>query len=394
MNPLRQQIAFLLLTAFSVLPLSAGEYYEKRHEARDPQLMIEWARPLKKNLVQVNRREQGGIAAFRDGILVTTHSGDMHYVSSKGEIKLTATFDGTFSIVPLVINEKHVIVSVSNKVYMLELVEESKRLDWKVLWHVSGKSSVASVPFVRDDKTVYIQFHDNSIYLVNKADGTLITSYSDFEKNDDVSVLRLPSPLVLDDKIVFGFSNGTIIFFMQRAGSFREELIPYYKFKTSNSVARFEKKEFYDTLSIVPIEDSILFSNGEYGGAIVDGKPTKYENMEDLQLLSVPTGIIGYGKRGVMQFDAEGKFVKQLFKSTNYVTNLAITESFAVVTTSGEGPMLGNSDGFIYLYAPDFSRMYHSIMVSNGISGKMAAVGNTIYLLSDKGVLYKFNILK
>jgi len=38
--------------------------------------------------------------------------------------------------------------------------------------------------------------------------------------------------------------------------------------------------------------------------------------------------------------------------------------------------------------------MYHSIMVSNGISGKMAAVGNAIYLLSDKGVLYKFNILK
>ncbi len=394
MNLLKQHIFFLLFAVFSFSPLFAGEFYEKRLEARDPQLLIEWAKPLKKNLVQVNRREQGGIVAFRDGILVQTHTGDMHYVSSKGEIKLTAMFDGTFSILPLVIDDNRVIVSVSNKVYMLELVEEAGKLDWKVLWHISGKSPVASVPFVRDDKTVYIQFHDNSIYLVDKADGTLITSYSDFEKNDDVSVLRLPSPLVLDDKIVFGFSNGTIIFFMQRAGSFREELIPYYKFKTSNSVARFEKKEFYDTLSIVPIEDSILFSNGEYGGAIVDGKPTKYENMEDLQLLSVPTGIIGYGKRGVMQFDAEGKFVKQLFKSTNYVTNLAITESFAVVTTSGEGPMLGNSDGFIYLYAPDFSRMYHSIMVSNGISGKMAAVGNTIYLLSDKGVLYKFNILK
>lgn len=394
MNLFRQQILSLLLVVFSFSPLLAGGYHEKRLEARDPQLLIEWAKPLKKNLVQVNRREQGGIAAFRDGILVATHSGDMHYVSSKGEIRLTAAFDGTFSIVPLVVDDNHVIVSVSNRVYMLELVEEAKKLDWKVLWHISGKSSVASVPFIREDKTVYIQFHDNSIYLVDKADGTLITSYSDFEKNDDASVLRLPSPLIIDDKIVFGFSNGTIIFFMQRAGSFREELIPYYKFKTSNSVARFEKKEFCDTLSIIPVEDSILFSNGEYGGAIVDGKPVKYENMEDLQLLSVPSGIIGYGKRGVMQFDAEGKFVKQFFKSPNYVTNLAISDTFAVATTSGEGPMLGNSDGFIYLFAPDFSKMYHSIMVSNGISGNMVAQGNIIYLLSDKGVLYKFNVLK
>ncbi len=60
------------------------------------ELLIEWARPLKKNLVGVNKRELGGISSFGNNILVTTRCGKMHLFSHRGELKKTAVFNGDF----------------------------------------------------------------------------------------------------------------------------------------------------------------------------------------------------------------------------------------------------------------------------------------------------------
>lgn len=365
--------------------------------AATPRLGIEWALPLKKSQVQVNRREQAGVAFFGSDILVATRAGELHLFGKNGELKLTAVFDGEFVVAPKAVDETHVLVSMSNYVFMLELaakkVGRRQEYSWNVIWSIAGKATVAAQPFVYKDKFVLIQFHDSVIYVVDKESGELKTMYGDYENSEEISVIHLASPIVLDDKIVFGFSDGTITFFMLRDEG-KVDLIPYYKFKTANSLRKFEKRDFFDVLSFTQIEDSILFSSAEYGGVIIGGKPSKLGNMEDLQLLKYKEGFVGFGKKGIFIFNENGEFVEQPFKAGNYVMNLVFNDNFAVATISGEGPMLGDSDGFIYLLSPDFKQVYHSIMIPNGISGSMVLERNQLYLISDLGVFYKFKVVE
>ncbi len=392
-------IFFIFLFSFQVF----AEFDENAGKAPvfvkkgEPHLAIEWAVPLKKNQVQVNRREEAGVTFFGDDLLVATRAGELHLFGKNGGLKVTAVFEGECTVAPLAVDETHVLVPVSNSVFMLELVTEKKGkrtgYSWKVLWNVTGKASVATRPFIYDDKFVLIQFHDSVIYVVDKESGELKNMYSDYENSEELAVVRLAPPVVVDGKIVFGFSDGTITFFMLRDEG-KVDLIPYYKFKTAGSMKRFEKRDFFDVLSFIGIEDSILFSGGEYGGVIVSGTPTKLENMEDLQLFKYGNGFAGFGRRGIFIFDEDGKFKSQPFKSMNYVTNLVQGNGFAVAMTSGEGPMLGDTDAFIYLLSPDFTQVYYSMMIPNGVSSNAVSERNALYFVSDMGVLYKFKVLK
>ena len=362
-----------------------------------PHLAMEWSVPLKKNQVQVNRREEAGVTLFGENLLVATRAGGLHLFGKNGGLKVTAVFEGEFTVAPVAVDETHALVPMSNSVFMMELVtgKKGKKVEygWKVLWSVSGKANVAAQPFIYKDKFVLIQFHDSVIYVVDRETGELKTMYSDYENSEEMSVIRLSQPVVADGKVVFGFSDGTITFFMLRDEG-KTDLIPYYKFKTANVLKKFEKRDFFDVLSFVNIEDSILFSGGEYGGAIIDGEPVKLENMEDLQLLKHEGGFAGFGKRGIFLFDENGKFKKQPFKSMNYVTNLVLGEGFAVAMTSGEGPMLGDTDAFVYLLSPDFAKVHYSMMIPNGVSSNAVCDGGSLYFISDMGVLYKFKVLK
>lgn len=363
----------------------------------EPHLAIEWAVPLKKNQVQVNRREEAGVTLFGDDLLVATRAGELHLFGKNGGLKVTAVFEGECTVAPLAVDEKHALVSVSNSVFMLELLTEKKgkkvEYSWKVLWNIAGKATVAAQPFIYEDKLVLIQFHDSVIYVVDKESGELKNMYSDYENSEELAVVRLAQPVIVDGKIVFGFSDGTITFFMLRDEG-KVDLIPYYKFKTANSMRRFEKRDFFDVLSFVQIEDSILFSGGEYGGVIVDGKPVKLENMEDLQLFKYENGFAGFGRRGIFLFNEDGKFKTQPFKSMNYVTNLVMGNGFAVAMTSGEGPMLGDTDAFIHLLSSDFTKDHYFMMIPNGVSSNAVCDKNAVYFISDMGVLYKFKVLK
>ncbi len=362
-----------------------------------PHFAIEWALPLKKNQVQVNRREEAGVSLFGENLLVAARSGELHLFGKNGRLKVTAVFEGEFTVAPVALDETHALVSVSNSVFMLELVTEKKwkktQYSWKILWNITGKATVAAQPVLYKDKFVLIQFHDSVIYVVDKESGELKNMYSDYENSEEMAVVRLAAPIIVDDKIVFGFSDGTITFFMLRDEG-KIDLVPYFKFKTANSMKKFEKRDFFDVLSFVNIEDSLLFSGGEYGGVIAGGQPVKLENMEDLQLFKYENGFAGFGKRGIFLFDEDGKFKEQPFKSMNYVTNLVRNGRFAVAMTSGEGPMLGDTDAFIYLLSPDFKEIHYSVMIPNGVSGNAACDDDSIYFVSDMGVLYKFKVLK
>lgn len=349
------------------------------------ELVLEWAQPVKKGLTQLNKREQGGITVFGKDILVATRSGQLHHFSSKGELKKTLIFDGEFFFTPTVLDNGHVLIAVSNSVFMLDA-------SLNLVWSSSGKTPVASKPLVNDNN-IFVQFQDNAIYVLNRTDGKIRTSYT-YYSEEEVSFLRLSGPFISGDKYVFGFSSGMIVFFMLKDQA-ASEIIPYYKFKTSNRARLLEKKEFFDVLSIISVKDTILFSGGEYGGIIVEGKVQQLENMRNVQLVKeIDETVTGFGEGGVFKFDSEGKFLSKPFTSSNYVSNYLQTGGYAVLSTTGEGSIIGYEEGFIYLFSQDLKKQHHSVMIPNGISSVMAGSDNSVFILSDMGVVYKFNIVK
>lgn len=350
------------------------------------ELFLEWAKPLKKELVQLNKRETGGIVNFGENVLVATRSGNLHLFSAAGEIKKTLFFDGEFSLVPTVLNDGSVVVSVSNSVILL-----NSNLDQ--IWSVSGKAPVASSPLIEGD-LIFVQFHDNSIYMIEKNTGTIKTAYTSYS-DEDISYLRLPTPLKVDDKYVFGFSNGNIVFFMLRESGQNAELVPYFRFKTAKASNTFEKKSFFDILSIVPHKDSIIFSSGEYGGMIVEGKPETLENMRNINIIKKDgKGYAGFGEGGIFLFDEEGVFLSKPFSTKNYVTNMLEHKECSIVTTTGEGSIISYSEGHIFFLCTNMTKQIQSIMIPNGISGKAVLNNGALFVLSDKGVVYKFKVVE
>ncbi|HSW61211.1 MAG TPA: PQQ-binding-like beta-propeller repeat protein [bacterium] len=350
------------------------------------ELLIEWAVPLKKNLVQLNRREQGGVTIFGKDILVSTRSGDLHLFSDKGTIKKTVSFDGEFFLAPVVADDGNVIVCVSNSIFMLNSSLE-------FVWSVSGKAPVASTPFVTEEYLM-VQFHDNSIYLLDRKTGAIKTAYTSYS-DEEVSYMRLPEPLMVDDKYVFGFSSGTIVFFIIRKTGANEEIVPYFRFKTSKTTRSFEKKDFFDLLSIIPFKDSVMFSGGEYGGYILEGKIANLENMKNLKLLQEKSGgYTGFGEGGINSFDENGVFVSKVFNSLNYISNLMPVGDYAFASTTGEGSIIAYSEGYIYLMSKDYSKVLYSIMIPNGVSSKAAVNDKAVYIISDMGVVYKLKVVK
>lgn len=355
-------------------------------EVTAEKLVLQWAVPLKDNiLTQLNRREQGGITTFGKDILVTTSKGEMHLFSTKGTIKKTVKFDGEFVHAPQVLNDGNLLVVISNSVFLLNSKLEK-------IWATSGKAPVASVPLVKDDN-IYAQFMDNSVYLLDRKNGEIKTAYT-YYADEDISLLRLSAPFISGDKVVVGFANGMIIYFMHRKSS-TEELVPYYKFKTARSMRLLEKKEFFDIVSIIPYKDTIIFSNGENGGTIVEGKIQKIEKMRNLSLIrEKDKTITGYGETGIIRFAEDGKFVDQPFKSTGFVTNCLDLNGKKLVTTTGAGSIIDYNEGHIFLLSEDYRKTLFSVMIPNGVSSSAATLDNSVFILSDMGVVYRFNVIK
>jgi hypothetical protein len=359
-------------------------------------LLIEWARPLKKNLIGENRREQGGIASFGENILVVTRNGRMLLVSTKGEIKKSVKFDGEFYFTPETTEKGEIFVPVSNTLFCLDK-------DFNIKWSISGRAPISSEPFIDGDK-VFVQFHDNSIYLVNRSSGEIRTTYT-YYTNDEISFIRLAKPFYMEDKIVFSFSNGMVFHFALRKNSAgTEELVPWFRIRTSKQQRSLDKRNFYDLLSIIPINDStLLYSGGEYGGIISEGRSEELKKMRNVKLVQEKDGSLsGYGEGGIFLYGKDGEFlldesgeaVVTPFVSENYITNNIMVGNSRVITTVGAGSMISYNEGFIHLLSEDYSKVLYSVMVPNGISAKGLLHKGSVYILSDMGVLYKLNISK
>ena len=104
--------------------------------------------------------------------------------------------------------------------------------------------------------------------------------------------------------------------------------------------------------------------------------------------------ITGYGETGILKFAEDGKFVEQPFKSSGFVTNCLDLGGSRFVTTTGAGSIINYNEGHIYLLSKDYRKTLFSVMIPNGVSASATSIGDSVFIMSDMGVVYRFNVIK
>lgn len=359
----------ILLTLLWCTPAAAEE------------LLVNWAVPLKKEFASIKKREYAGLL-YHDGYLYAAlRSGRIVVFDRAGRKLGERHYSGEFFIPP-VKAAGGILVCESNTVRLL-------KPDLTELWSVPGKSPVVASPLVTPDG-IFLQFAENTVYLVDPATGATRANYT-FYGDNPLSYAMLGRPVAYGDKTAFGFSNGQILFFLLKkdAASGIEELLPYYKYQTGDASSFFDKKEFYDIFSLLPgAEGTMLFSNGETGGAVqvTDGSVTKRAEMRNLMLVELADGnIIGYGEGGALIIAKDGTVQRRLFATPGFVTGY---------TPAGEYAFFTDSNGLVSLWDGALTGRLDGTRIPQGVSNGGVWADGSFYLLSDMGVLYSFGVVK
>lgn len=345
------------------------------------ELLVNWAVPLKKEMASIKKREYAGLLYHDGRIYAALRNGRLVMFDRAGRKRGERRFSGEFIIPPMAAGEG-ILVCESN-------VLRALNADLTERWQVAGKSPIVAPPLMRPEG-IYLQFTENTIYLIDPNTGAIRANYT-FYGDNPLSYAMLGRPVVYGDKAAFGFSNGQIIFFLHKkeAATGIEELLPYYKYQTGDASSLFDKKEFYDLFSLLPgAEGMLLFSNGEMGGVVrvTDGSVTKTAEMRNLMLGELSDGsILGYGEGGALLLAKDGTVMKRLFKSDSFVSGYIPAGEYAFFTETG---------GAVSLYDAQLSGKITGTRIPQGVSSGGVWGDGALYVLSDMGVLYSFGVAK
>ncbi len=351
------------------------------------EIVVNWAVPLKKEFASIKKREFAGVICRNGEIVVALRDGRVAVFDRAGRKLRERRFAGQF-VVPPVEVAGGILVGESQVVRLLNT-------DLSDRWIVNGKSPLAAPPLVRPEG-IYLQFVENTLYLVDPDSGMVRANYT-FYGEDPLPYLLLANPISVGEKVFAGFSNGQIISFLYRAGGGSEELLSYNKYQTGDGQVLFgEKRRFFDLFSLWwDGGGTIFFSNGEKSGTVrtTDGRITLFEAPKETQPLrnvrfaplpgSADEAVVAYGEGGVWLIGKEGVVMRKVLHSEGFVGSY---------TTGGGYALFADSSGVITLYDGMLTQVRATIRIPQGVSGAAARDGRSFYLLSDMGVLYSLGV--
>ena len=371
--------SFLLLISLFALQLSAVKPSGK--------IIVEWVTSLKKEQSFDVHREYAGAIVRGDDIVVALRSGEIVILDKSGKVRLRRQYEGSHTTKPLLdTSDDTLYVSTGLALRALDSYYDEK-------WYISFRAPIATRPLI-DGDTVYVATLDNSVYAIDRKRGVILGSYTSYDPVP-LTYIHLADPIKIDDKIVFGFANGNIVFFMiQKDGPDAVNIIPYFRFRTKKSTVTTGHR-FYDLFSLQGDIDNLLFSNGELGGKVISGKTVPVTHMENIILTKSndSTSYIGYGQNGIYQFSQTGDFERHLFQTQNFVSGLLSGKEGVIVTTEGEPTFLARREGAVYFINSNYSKLYDTLMVPGGISSQPVQCEDGILVLTNTGALTKI-ILK
>ncbi len=350
--------------------------------AESADLVLNWAVPLKKEFASIRKREFSGVVCYDGMVFALLRDGRIMVFDRAGRKVRERRFTGQF-VVPPVVLEGGILVGESQIVRLLAP-------DLSDRWVLAGKSPLVAPPLLRPEG-LYLQFVENTVYLVDPATGTLRANYT-FYGEEPISYSFLSAPVSVGEKVAVGFSNGQIIFFLHRIAGTVEEILPYNTYQTGNGQISFgDKRQFFDLFALMWDEREMLFfSNGEKSGILnaADGRITPFDkHLRNVRFapLAGSDMVVAYGEGGVWLIGKDGNMAREVLRSDSFVTGYTPADDYVLFTESG---------GAVSLYDKALSRRLVVVPVPLGISGGAAWDGRSFYFLSDMGVLYSFGVME
>lgn len=351
-------------------------------------VLLNWAKPSTEVHRSQAQREFGGVTIYKDKILVAYNSGHFRVFSQKGKLQYEKQYAGYFSLPPIV-HDNHIYLINSEKLIKLTT-------DYKTVWDASGKSPVISKPLFSKEG-IWIQYYDNTVYLLNNKDGSIKANYS-YYAEIPLSYIRLSGPFSYSDKVVFGFSNGQVTFFKHtnNAQKGTDDIVPYYKFSTGKQSIVSDGRIFNDVMSMLPFENGIVFSNGERGGLIAGGKVVEKKELRNLFLEKYgDKEVLAYGERGIHIFDSAANLKKTVLKTDSFISGHVKTDNYHIFTEIGSRRYMFQKadDAKVFIFNNNLDQLITSFSIPTGVAGSGAFFNNSFYFLSNKGILYSFTII-
>jgi|GEM_PF-3496819 len=256
-------------------------------------------------------------------------------------------------------------------------------------WRYEAKSEIIAPPIYKDG-VLYFVTQNDTITAINANGGKFIWEYRE-EFHGTMSIRRHSAPLVLEDKVVVGFTVGTIAAFKLADG----EMIWRRDLGESDRFNDVDASPIYLDGNIITasFDGSVYSLNAETGdpvwktpikstssATIIKGKLYLTSTENGLYCLEPETGKIEwymefkeFHNKGLLRDAKEGALSKPE----------AYRDRYVVFTSSNTG-----------LYFVDIitQRLIEDFTPGVGISVGPTVQGNTVYVLSNGGYLYAVSL--
>lgn len=244
-------------------------------------------------------------------------------------------------------------------------------------WQITLSSAVFSQPTVSDD-TVFFLTGDDTLYAVNAKNGEWKWRYR-ISARRDMTILGLPAPLVMNDIVFAGFSNGVLVGFNKTKG---EEIWG----------TRISDYTRFEDLDATPTQTEGLIFTASYEGGIAavpmdGGKPIWKIEGGSYQPLAVSDKYLIYTGKDNKLHAVNIKNGQELWNA-DAPKNARLTGP----AVSGDKTVCGDSLGNIHIYETATGKKLGRLSVWGGVRITPLAVGDKVFVLTGRGAVYSIVI--
>mgnify|MGYP005831822823 CR=1 FL=1 len=244
-------------------------------------------------------------------------------------------------------------------------------------WRLTLSSALFSQPVVSDG-TVFFLTGDDILYAVDARSGEWKWRYR-ISTRKDMTILGLPTPLVIEEQVIAGFSNGVLVGFDKNKGEERwgTRISDYTRF---------------EDLDATPARtEGVIFAASYEGGIAAvpmeGGKPLWKIEGGSYQQLAVSEDYLIYTGRDNKLHAVNIKNGQEIW-TAEAPKNAKLTGPSIFTTKTLCGDSLGN----IHIYETATGKKLGGLNVWGGVRVAPLVVGDKIFVLTGRGAVYRITL--
>jgi outer membrane protein assembly factor BamB len=353
----------------------------KRKISKKKILSFKWKRKIVSSKILEYNPFQSSSPAIdkqRGLIFIGDSRGKVHCLrQDKGELVWSFKVKGPLRTIPLYHYKSRTLYFGGDAGYFYALDTEKPSLKWKYY----ASKDIKARPYLKKN-TIYFSDGDDQVYALNASNGNKIWKYSR-PVPQGIKLLSRRGILVQGERLYAPFSDGTLVCLNIVDGS------PIWE--KALSTVESEEEPIIDGINTRPVIGDYIYVSLIHSGLIaLDPKDGKiiWKVSESLKITSLSFGentLVCSFEGGLLALDPRGKllWIRRLKQGT--LTEPVIYRGMIFV---------GHSENGLYVVNLFNGKILDQIRVGSGFHGKPGIFKNQLYILSDKGWLYKFMVAR